>query len=202
MRSDIFGHWNIGVVASVIAMALAWSAPGAAHGPTPHAEEAPAAEAAPGADGGADGHAPVELRLAQPAMNAERGRELFVNKGCVACHAVNGVGGQDATPLDAHTMDMEMNPFDLAAKMWAMAPYMIAAQEKALGYQILFTGEELGDIVAFLHNDSEQHLLTEAALTAEVRHMMDHEHGTPGGPAEHAEEIGHTEMMQGHTGAD
>lgn len=197
MRSGNFRPSGIGVAA--MAMALAWSVPGAAHGPTPHADAAPAAEAA----AGADGHAPVELRLTQPAMNAERGRELFLNKGCVACHAVNGVGGHDASPLDAHTMEMEMNPFDLAAKMWAVAPSMIAAQEEALGYQILFTGEELGDIVAFLHDDAEQHQLTEAALSAEVRRMMDHQHGEPGGgPAEHAEEIGHPHMMPEHTGAD
>lgn len=201
MRSGIIRRSNIGV--ATMAMALAWGAPIMAHGPTPHAEEAPAAEAAMGAAMGADGHPLVELRLTQPAMDAERGRELFLAKGCVACHAVNGVGGHDATPLDAHTMNMEMNPFDLAAKMWAVAPFMIAAQEEALGSQILFTGEELGDIVAFLHDDAVQHHLTEAALTPEIRRMMDHQHGIPGGgPAEHAEEIGHGHMMEEQTGAE
>lgn len=193
MRIREFRHSGIGVVAT--ALVLIWSVPGTAHGPTPHAETTPAL--------GADGHAPVELRLTQPAMDAERGRELFLSKGCVACHAVNGVGGHDAAPLDAHMMDKEMNPFDLAAKMWAVAPYMIAAQEEALGRQIMFTGEQLGDIVAFLHDDTEQHLLTEAALTPEVRGMMDHQHGMPGGgPAEHADEIGHPEAMGDHHGAN
>ena len=32
-------------------------------------------------------------------MNAERGMRLFASKGCVICHAVNGVGGHVAAEL-------------------------------------------------------------------------------------------------------
>jgi mono/diheme cytochrome c family protein len=134
--------------------------------------------------------------LMMPQMDPARGRKLFASKGCVACHAINGVGGHDATPLDAHTMDRVMNPFDFAAKMWRMAPAMIYAQEEALGEQILFTGEELADIIAFVHNDEAQHGFGETDLTAEARKMMHHEHGAPGGgPKAHAEELGHGHMM-------
>ena len=127
-----------------------------------------------------------------PNMNPLRGRKLFIDKGCVACHAINGAGGHDATNLDAHTMRPMMNPFDFAAKMWAMAPAMIYAQEEALGGQILFTGDELADIIAFVHNDEAQHDFTDADLTPEARKMMDHQHGAPGGgPEAHAEELGH-----------
>ena len=136
-------------------------------------------------------HAPISVQLELPEMDAEMGRELFAEKGCVACHAVNGVGGEDAVPLDAHTMDAVMNPFDFAAKMWTMAPYMIEAQEEALGEQIFFTGDELADIIAFLHDDAEQHELTEASLSDEVRTMMDHAHGEMPGEEAHKEELGH-----------
>ncbi len=154
-------------------------------------EDTPATQALEPATAAAD-HEPIDVRLTSPDMDPRRGMMLFMTKGCVACHAVNGVGGHDAVSLDAHTMDPVMNPFDLAAKMWAVAPYMIAAQEEALGYQILFTGEELADIVAFVHDDALQHHLTDAMLTDEMRRMMDHQHGMPGGgPAAHAEEIGH-----------
>ena len=131
-------------------------------------------------------------RLMMPEMDPARGRKLFATKGCVACHSVNGVGGHDATPLDAHTMQQTMNPFELAAKMWRMAPAMIYAQEEALGEQILFTGDELADIIAFIHHDEEQHRFSEADITPEVRKMMDHSHGEPGGGASnHGEELGH-----------
>jgi hypothetical protein len=132
-------------------------------------------------------------RLMMPAMDAERGRRLFASKGCVACHAVNGVGGHDATPLDAHTMTRVMNPFDFAAKMWRMAPMMIYAQEEALGEQILFTGEELADIIAFVHDDEEQHKFSEADIPPKIREWMGHSHGEPGGGAgAHGEELGPT----------
>lgn len=137
-------------------------------------------------------HQPMASKMAMPEMNAERGRVLFVEKGCVACHSINGIGGHDATSLDAHQMETVMNPFEFSAKMWRMAPAMIAAQEEALGEQILFTGDELADIIAFVHNDSEQHAFTEAILTPRVMKMMDHEHGGAStGTDAHAEEIGH-----------
>ncbi|OUS06333.1 hypothetical protein A9Q96_09835 [Rhodobacterales bacterium 52_120_T64] len=126
-----------------------------------------------------------------PIMSSSRGMDLFIDKGCVACHAVNGVGGHDASALDAHDMEEFMNPFDLAAKMWAMAPYMIEAQEEALGEQIMFTGEELADIIAFLHDDNQQHEFSENNLTEMAREMMDHGHGETTAVEEHEEEIGH-----------
>lgn len=104
--------------------------------------------------------------------DAVRGRLLFSEKGCVLCHSVNGVGGEDAAPLDASGMQKHMNPFDLAAKMWAMAPYMIEAQEAEMGGQILFSGRELGDIVAFLHDGAEQHKFAEDTLPVYIREIL------------------------------
>ena len=134
------------------------------------------------------GHVPVKTTLAFPTMNAESGMRLFASKGCVACHAINGVGGHDATKLDAHAMDRVMHPFDFVARMWTMAPAMIQAQEEGLGHQILFTGEEIADIIAFVHDDGQQHKFTEAAITAEVRKMMNHSHSAR---APQQKKIGH-----------
>jgi cytochrome c len=124
-------------------------------------------------------------------MNSERGRKLFVDKGCVACHAINGVGGHDAPNMDAHDMPGQMSPFDFAAKMWNHASGMIAAQEGALGEQIYFTGGELADIIAFIHDDEAQHRFSETDLTTEARRMMHHEHGEMPAPKAHGQELGH-----------
>ena len=127
-----------------------------------------------------------------PVMNSERGKRLFVSKGCVACHSVNGVGGHDAQPMDAHAEMTAVNPFDFAAKMWNHAPGMIAAQEEAFGDAVTFLGHELADIIAFVHDDVAQHSFTAKDITAKARELMNHEHGEPGGgPATHAEDIGH-----------
>ncbi len=131
------------------------------------------------------------VRLIMPIMSPERGKKLFVDKGCIACHAVNGVGGHDAPPMDDHVKREYMNPFDFAARMWNHAPAMIAAQEDALGDQIHFTGQELADITAFVHDDGAQHGFTEKDLTPKARKMMRHEHGGQEPQDKHAEEIGH-----------
>jgi hypothetical protein len=133
-------------------------------------------------------------RLIIPMMSPDRGKALFVDKGCVACHAINGVGGHDAPPMDAHRQMGLVNPFDFAAKMWNHAPAMIAAQEDALGEMIYFTGDELADMIAFLHDDDAQHTFGESDLTDAAMNMMDHVHGEMKAPAAHAEEAGH-----GHT---
>ncbi len=130
-------------------------------------------------------------RLIMPIMNSARGRKLFASKACVTCHSINGVGGHDAPPFDAHTMEPYMNPFEFAARMWRGAATMIAVQEDALGFQIEFTGEELADIIAFVHDDEEQHKFTEADIPPEIWPLMQHEHAPPGGVAEHADELDH-----------
>lgn len=130
-------------------------------------------------------------QLVMPMMNSVRGRTLFASKGCVACHSVNGVGGEDAPALDAHTMQPYMNLFEFAARMWRGAATMIAMQKEINGEQIEFSGEELADIIAFLHDEQEQHKFSEADIPPEIMSMMDHKHGDDSGAAEHAEELGH-----------
>ncbi len=137
------------------------------------------------------------VRLVMPIMNPARGLKLFVDKGCVACHAINGVGGHDAPAMDAHEMgNMLMNPFDFAAKMWNHAPAMIAAQEGAFGEQVYFTGEELADMIAFIHDDDAQHSFSEKDITAKARKMMEHGHGGAPATEKHAPEIGHKDKPE------
>jgi len=122
----------------------------------------------------AKSHEPSDVRLLMPMMNPVRGMRLFASKGCVVCHAINGVGGEDAPALDAHAMNPTMNPFDLVAKMWRMAPAMIAAQEEELGSQITFSGDEIADIIAFIHDDAQQHKFTKAMIPPRIKKLMRH----------------------------
>ena len=126
-------------------------------------------------------------RLRMPKMDPANGKKLFIDKACVACHSVNGVGGEDAPALDAHTMDAVMSPFDFAARMWNHAYGMILAQQEALDEQIELSGQELADLIAFFHNDELQHTLKDGDITPEVREKMDHAHGENMDMGEHAE---------------
>jgi cytochrome c len=127
-------------------------------------------------NGGGPAHAQQALiapGLALPAMNPVRGKHLFASKGCVVCHQVNGVGGTDAPSLDVKTMAPVMNPFEFFAKMWRGARPMIAMQHHELGHQIQFTGQDLADIVAFVHNRAVQRTFSKKDIPAKIQAMMD-----------------------------
>lgn len=114
--------------------------------------------------------------LMMPSMDSAHGRKLFASKGCVVCHSVNGVGGEDAPPLDASTMKLPMNPFEFAAKMWRGAEAMVALQREELGEPIELTGQDLADIVAFIHHAEEQKKFTEADIPPEIKNAMEGAH--------------------------
>jgi mono/diheme cytochrome c family protein len=111
--------------------------------------------------------------LALPALHPVEGKRLFASKGCVVCHAINGVGGTDAPKLDASTMDPVMSPFDFFAKMWNHSEGMIAMQKSELGAQINFTGQEIADIIAFVHDAEVQKTFTEDDIPADVKAHME-----------------------------
>lgn len=94
---------------------------------------------------------------------------------------MNGVGGEDAPPLDASTMRGPMSPFDFAARMWRGAEAMIALQRDELGEQIELTGQDLADIVAFVHSPEEQAKFGEADIPERIRDLMHHEEEMGGG---------------------
>ena len=145
----------------------------AAHGHS----DAPAkpAELAQGSTGqGMMGQGMMGPGLMMPSMDPARGRMLFASKGCVVCHSVNGIGGVDAPPLDAATMPGPMNPFEFTAKMWRGAEAMIYVQREELGEQIEFNGDELADIIAFVHHPEEQKKFSEADIPPGIKKLMMH----------------------------
>lgn len=93
---------------------------------------------------------------------------------------------------------MMVSGFWLELPTWFSVPewqaYLLSTfsiMEEALGEQIYFTGQELADIIAFMHDDAAQHSFIEHDLTPQARKMMHHEHGGEPAPAAHAEEVGH-----------
>ncbi len=121
----------------------------------------------------AAGSSPVPAGLVLPKTDSKRGRELYVSKGCVACHSINGVGGADAAPLDAATMDPAMNPFEFFARMWLGTKPMIAMQESRMGQQVEFTAQELGDIVAFIHDAEMQKSFSAGEIPHDIGELME-----------------------------
>lgn len=94
--------------------------------------------------------------LVLPLVDPARGRVLFVTKGCVLCHAVNGVGGKAAPALDVLEEEHQIDPFAFMARMWRGANVMIKLQKDELGYQIEFEGDELAALIGFAYDAREQ----------------------------------------------
>lgn len=96
-----------------------------------------------------------------PLADGAHGRQLFVSKGCVICHSINGVGGQAAPALDAISAEEgeappPVDPLDFVARMWRGAPAMLELQAVELGYQIELSAEELVDLAVFASDAGAQ----------------------------------------------
>jgi mono/diheme cytochrome c family protein len=104
--------------------------------------------------------------------DAARGRALFVRKGCIACHAVNEIGGTTGPPLDVEFTPDEIDPLDFVARMWRGAEPMVMMQQSLFGEQLDFTGEELADIIAFAHDPQEQRKFSEADVPPAMRRLI------------------------------
>ncbi len=114
----------------------------------------------------------LENGLAIPAFDPVLGRNLFASKGCVVCHTVNGIGGEDAVEFAAIYMEQPMNAFDFAANMWRGASAMIIMQEDELGRQIELSGAELAAIIAFVHDAEEQAKFSKDDIPDDIRELM------------------------------
>ena len=97
------------------------------------------------------------------------GKSLFVEKGCVICHSVNGVGGKAAPALDVEIGAPGVDPLDFAARMWRGAPAMIELQAIELGYTIYLTADDIADLAAFASDRDAQKTLVIDDLPETIR---------------------------------
>jgi mono/diheme cytochrome c family protein len=86
--------------------------------------------------------------LGRPAI----GRRLFVEKRCVACHQVGGVGGVTGPSLD--WLKRVASPIYLAAAMWNHGPSMVEAMQARGIPRPTFKDRELSDLIAYLGESS------------------------------------------------
>jgi cytochrome c2 len=78
-----------------------------------------------------------------------RGRQLFISKGCVNCHAIKGEG--EKIGPDLGKIDLGDTQLDLAAKIWNHTPSMIIEMEKGGVIKPTLSGQEFTEISAYLY---------------------------------------------------
>lgn len=108
----------------------------------------------------------------KPAGEAALGRVAFVEKGCVLCHSVNGVGGKAAPALDAADDFVQPDPLEFAARIWRGAPAMVEFQSVELGYVIDLTGNDIANLAAFAASRDAQKALTDADIPEAMRDSL------------------------------
>ena len=107
-----------------------------------------------------------------PVIDPAQGRALFVEKGCVICHAVNDVGGRAGPPLEAEGRSSTVDIAEFAARMWRGAGPMVWLQTLEMGYQIDLTGEDIAHLAGFMEDVEEQARFTEDTLPDHVREAL------------------------------
>src|SRR5262245_50328374 len=122
----------------------------------------------------------------QPAgssQDAQAGSRVFDTKGCVKCHAVNGVGGKVGP--DLARVSRPRSFFDLATAMWNHLPRM-ADRMKQLGIdRPKLDDKETRDLLAFLYTlnyfDPPGNRERGKKLFAEKKCVVCHQVGGAGG---------------------
>lgn len=104
--------------------------------------------------------------------DAAAGRAAFVQKGCVLCHSINGVGGKAAPALDAPDDFTKPDPIEFAARMWRGAPAMVEFQSVELGYVIDLTADDISNIATFAASRAEQKLLKDEDIPGPMRESI------------------------------
>lgn len=85
---------------------------------------------------------------ATPAQNAMAGSWVFGSKGCVRCHAINGLGGTVGPDLARARRVRSF--YDLAADMWNHFPRMVARMRELGVEPPRLSARETSDLIAFL----------------------------------------------------
>lgn len=87
-------------------------------------------------------------RPPQP-QNALDGAEVYGSKGCVKCHAINGLGGTEGPDLARFPRSRTF--YDLMAAIWNHLPGMVGRMRELGIERPRLTPEESGDLIAFLY---------------------------------------------------
>ncbi|MGA2329927.1 MAG: cytochrome c [Bryobacteraceae bacterium] len=83
-----------------------------------------------------------------PLSDADRGRGLSRERGCMTCHSINGEGGKRAPDL-GRMVERGFSPYRLAGLLWNHAPVMWAAVERARIARPELTRQEAADLFAY-----------------------------------------------------
>lgn len=81
--------------------------------------------------------------------NPLEGSQLFAEKGCLRCHAINGVGGVGGPDLGQGILKRSL--LDIAGVMWNHSPGMAHVIEERRAARPVFKAPEMASLISFLY---------------------------------------------------
>ena len=81
--------------------------------------------------------------------NPLEGSQLFTEKGCLRCHAINGVGGVGGPDLGQGILKRSL--LDIAGVMWNHSPGMAHVIEERRAARPVFKAPEMASLLSFLY---------------------------------------------------
>jgi cytochrome c551/c552 len=93
------------------------------------------------------------LKVNDNPGDAGKGPKIIENKGCLKCHSLAGEGGEISA--DLATVSLLDSPQGMISAMWNHAPAMQDEQVQQKMKWVMFKGQELADLYAFLRSVRE-----------------------------------------------
>jgi mono/diheme cytochrome c family protein len=88
----------------------------------------------------------------EPAADPKQGRQVFMQKQCVTCHQVGGIGGVIGPSLDS--LGQYVSPIFFAAAMWNHGPSMAEAMRARGIERPSFNEAEFRSLIGFIRSSS------------------------------------------------
>jgi mono/diheme cytochrome c family protein len=93
---------------------------------------------------------PKETAFIVPG-NPKEGKQVFMSKGCVKCHAIRGEGGKVADDLGRKAKTFYKSLTQIASIMWNKGPTVFAKMAQTETGIPKFTPKEMADLMAYLY---------------------------------------------------
>jgi len=93
---------------------------------------------------------PKETAYVVPG-NPKDGKKIFIQKGCIKCHAVRGVGGKEAEDLDKMAKTFYTSLTRIASIMWDKGPTVFEKMAQTKMGIPKFAPKDMADLIAYLY---------------------------------------------------
>jgi mono/diheme cytochrome c family protein len=93
---------------------------------------------------------PKEAAFITPG-NPREGKKIFVEKGCIRCHAIRGEGGKGGEDLGKRAQLFYKSLTQIASVMWNKGPTVLAKMAQTQTGIPKFTAKEMADLLAYLY---------------------------------------------------